>query len=82
MVIEPIIITVDEDDEDVPGDTTEVIREEIEYGDALEVVEEEFRQGIRLGAVDLFKKWENLHRKQRIITLKQVPSDIFTFLTN
>jgi hypothetical protein len=74
-VQEPELVTADVDvDVDIDGDGDG-------FEDALQVVEEEFRQGITIGAMDLFKKWENLHRRQRIITLKQIPHEVFSLMS-
>ena len=74
IIIEPVIVEAS-----VSEDTPETGTDQ-EYIDAIRVVEEEFRQGITLGAIDLFSKWEKLHTKKRIITLKRTPDDIFSFL--
>ncbi|MFH1708746.1 MAG: hypothetical protein ABIF71_12640 [Planctomycetota bacterium] len=75
-VIEQVIITSKDREEKATEE------EPAEYIEAVRLVEEEFNQGITLGAVDLFKKWENLHRKNRIITLKMLPADVFSFVTS
>jgi hypothetical protein len=72
-VIEPVIIQVDRVGEEESA-------EDSEYIDALPVVEEEFRLGITLGSMDLFKKWEKLHTKKRIITLNKLPDEVFSFM--
>ncbi len=82
LTIEPVIISAEDVESDAVLDISFEPGEAAESVDAIQVVEEEFNQGIRLGAVDLFKKWEGMHRKQRIITLKQIPEDIFDFIVS
>jgi len=73
LIIEPIIIEASVSEGGTAGGDGEFI-------DALPVVEEEFRQGITLGAIDLFSKWEKLHTRKRIITLHRTPDEVFDFL--
>lgn len=80
VTLEPVIISAEVIMEPIIEDVEIEEGKEPEYVDAVAVVEEEFNQGIRLGSIDLFKKWESLHRKQRIITLKQIPDEIFSFV--
>ena len=82
VTIEPMIISAQEIEPELVSAAADSEDSESAaiFEEAIKVVEEEFNQGIRLGAIDLFKKWESLHRKQRIITLKQVPEDIFQFI--
>jgi len=87
--IEPVIEGIDLQQEE-GGEEAEVIEPLIiepevvgggeEFVDAIKVVEEEFREGITLGAIDLFAKWEKLHTRRRIITLNKMPEEVFSFL--